>query len=159
MSYPNAETLVQSFSLTTRLMQNFIEDVSDEAACTTPPFPANSLNWVLGHIIAGRQRAIRALGRDDFMPEKAFARYLTGSDPVTPESTDAVPLSTLQAWLTISQEHLAAALAEVSVDDLARVIETRFGPRPAGQHVSGLHWHETFHVGQLEILREVALSE
>ena len=39
---------------------------------------------------------------------------------------------------------------------LAEVVETRFGERPVGQHVAGLHWHETYHTGQLELLRQLA---
>jgi hypothetical protein len=139
------------------MIHNFITGISDEAASVAPPYPINSFNWVVGHILSGRQRAIRALGREDFLPETMFTRYVTGSDPVTAESDDAVPLSAMQAYLQTSQEALAAALEAISTDELAEVIETRFGPRPVGEHVSGLHWHETYHVGQLEILREIAL--
>jgi len=158
MSYPDAGHLAQSYSLTTRLINNFITGITDAAACATPLSSVNSLNWVLGHILTSRQQVARALGGEDFMPEAASVRYMTGSDPVTPESSTMIPLSTLQEFLQASQESLADALATAAPEDLAQVIETRFGPRPVGQHVAGLHWHETFHVGQLEILREFALA-
>lgn len=158
MTHPTAPELAQSFSFTTRMITNFIDGITDEAACVSPSLPANSLNWVVGHIVVSRQRATRALGLDDFLPADTTARYATGSPPVTPESEDAVPLSTLRGYLLTAEEMLSSSLAQADEEKLATVIETRFGPRPVGQHLDGLHWHETYHIGQLEILREVALQ-
>ncbi|NIQ10155.1 MAG: hypothetical protein GWN61_15565, partial [candidate division Zixibacteria bacterium] len=33
------------------------------------------------------------------------------------------------------------------------------GEKPVGQHLSGLAWHETFHTGQLDLLRSLALNQ
>jgi hypothetical protein len=41
---------------------------------------------------------------------------------------------------------------------LAAIVDTRFGERPLGQHIDGLHWHETYHTGQLELLKALAES-
>lgn len=158
MGLTTADSIAQSFTFTTQMIENFATGISDEAALVTPPFPANSLNWVIGHIITGRQQALRALGGADILTPTQFDRYTTGSAPVTATSTDAVPLSELMRLLQDSRDALTAALSPTTDEQLETVIETRFGPRPVRQHLEGLHWHETYHVGQLEILRQVALQ-
>jgi len=62
------------------------------------------------------------------------------------------------ADLDEAQADIEAALANVSSNYLEEVVETRFGERPRWQHISGLGWHETYHVGQLELLRQLALA-
>jgi hypothetical protein len=34
--------------------------------------------------------------------------------------------------------------------------ETNRGLKPVAQHLAELHWHETYHTGQLELLRDLA---
>ena len=57
-----------------------------------------------------------------------------------------------------SQTRILAVLQNISPEELDTVVETRFGERPVGQHIAGLHWHETYHTGQLELLRALAKS-
>ena len=81
--------------------------------------------------------------------------YKTGSPPIT-SSDQALPLEKLLSDFDQSQERIAAALAEKSEAALLEEAETDRGIKPITQHLAGLHWHETFHVGQLELLRDLA---
>jgi hypothetical protein len=58
-----------------------------------------------------------------------------------------------------TQHRIAAALEACQEADLQRVAETERGAKPVWQHVEGLHWHETYHMGQFQILRNYALSQ
>jgi len=83
--------------------------------------------------------------------------YKTGSPPIT-SSDRAIPLEKLVSDLDQSQERIAVALGEKSEASLLEEAETDRGLKPIAQHLAGLHWHETFHVGQLELLRDLATA-
>ena len=139
MSYPDAQTLNQAYSSTQWLIKKHAGGLSHADSVVQPLFKANCFNWVLGHIISGRNEALTYLGGPPLWAEEELALYKTGSQPIT-NSEQALPLERLLADLDKSLPGI------------------RFGERPVGQHIDGLQWHETYHTGQLEILRELALS-
>jgi uncharacterized protein YciI len=55
-----------------------------------------------------------------------------------------------------SQGLIKAALARVTPQEMAAPLEGDKGGRTLGELLVGLHWHETYHAGQLEILRQLA---
>ncbi|MFN2221726.1 MAG: DinB family protein, partial [Candidatus Promineifilaceae bacterium] len=110
-----------------------------------------------GHILAGRNEALSYLGAELIWDEAELARYKTGSPPIT-RADQALPLERLLRDFEESQQRIVTALESASAEALATIVDTRFGERPLGQHIDGLHWHETYHTGQLEILRALALS-
>jgi hypothetical protein len=157
MNLPDAESLSESYGSTHWLIKKHAKDLSNADALVQPPYPGNCFNWVLGHIIAGRNEALTYLVADPVWGEDELARYRTGSEPVTIEN-QGLTLERLLADLELTQERITATLAEISPARLEEVVETRFGERPVAQHVDGLNWHETYHTGQLELLREMALA-
>jgi uncharacterized damage-inducible protein DinB len=110
---------------------------------------------VLGHILVGRNKVLRFLGEPPIWGDEHITRYETGSEPITTDD-QALPLEKLLSDLDQSQECIRAALEITSSEDLAAKVEFRGSERPLGQVLSGLHWHETYHTGQLEILRQLA---
>jgi len=157
MTYPDAQSLNQDYGTTHWLIGKLIAGLSNEDSLVQPPFEANCLNWVLGHILAGRNEALSYLGREPIWDEPELARYKTGSPPIT-DASQALPLERLVDDFEESQTRILAVLQNISPEELDTVVETRFGERPVGQHIAGLHWHETYHTGQLELLRALAKS-
>lgn len=155
MTHPDAETLNQSFALTYRIIKLQTDGLSHEDSILQPPFRANCLNWILGHIIVGRQSVLRRLGQTPLWDDPKVARYVTGSEPITGHER-ALPLETLLGDLDRSQQQIAAALEQTTPEHLAALVESRGSERPLGQVLAGLHWHETYHTGQLELLRQLA---
>jgi hypothetical protein len=155
MTYPDANSLGQSYGSTHWLIGNLVDGLSNEDSLVQPPFEANCLNWVLGHILAGRNEALTYLGVEAIWGEAELDRYKTGSPPIS-EASQALPFERLVHDFEESQQRILAALESVTPEELATVVETRFGDRPVGQHIAGLHWHETYHTGQLELLRALA---
>lgn len=155
MTFPDAHSLGQSYGSTHWLIGKLVDGLSNEDSLVQPPFEANCLNWVLGHILAGRNEALTYLGAEPIWGEAELDRYKTGSPPIV-EAAQALPLERLLHDFEESQQRILAALESVTSEELATVVETRFGDRPVGQHVAGLHWHETYHTGQLELLRALA---
>jgi len=157
MTYPDAHSLSQSYGSTHWLINKLVDGLSNEDSLVQPPFEANCLNWVLGHILAGRNEALSYLEAEPIWGETELARYKTGSPAIT-EANQALPLERLLSDFEESQKRIVGVLARTAPEALAVVVDTRFGERPVGQHIDGLHWHETYHTGQLELLRALAES-
>ena len=67
-----------------------------------------------------------------------------------------LPLEELLRLLAASQEPLAAALGRATPDDLAREWQVGQRTTTVGAWVFFLYFHETYHVGQTELLRQLA---
>ena len=155
MNYPDAESLTQSYATNHWLINVLIDGLDNEDSLVQPPYEGNCLNWVLGHIISGRHTALKLLSGHLFWSQAEIDLYKTGAPPITsPEQ--ALPLDKLVNDLELSQERIAAALEAMTESGLLEDGETERGVKPIAQHLEGLHWHETYHVGQLELLAELA---
>lgn len=155
MSHPSVEYLTRYFQLTTRIAQMQAGGLTTADSLLQPPFRGNCFNWVLGHIVAGRHFVLELLGQPPLWSAAELALYATDSEPIT-GGGQALPLARLLADLNETTRRIVEALANSSDDDLTRVLETAHGPVMVLQQIAGRHWHETYHVGQLELLRQLA---
>ena len=152
MSDPNK--LVQSYKLTHWLIHKQAEGLTHAESLLQLPFRGNCFNWVLGHILVSRDEALALLGEAPTLTEAEAARYKRGSDPITDEE-QAVPLEKLLQVFDTAQERLVAALPQVSSERWTAIYNEE-RQQSVGDRVAGLHWHETYHSGQLDILRQLA---
>lgn len=152
MTLPRAQELIDSYETNTWLTHHHIDSISDEESLLQLPFEANCLNWVVGHIIARRNSVLDALGLPELWEEEISARYRTGSDPIL-DAENARALSNLVADLDRSQEMISAALKEAGDDLLDAIVTNDRGEKSVIEHLKGFHWHETYHLGQLDLLR------
>ena len=145
--------LTESFQTTYWLIGKFAAGLTLEDSIAQPPFKANTFNWVLGHILVSRDRALSLLDQAPLLDPAETNLYETGSIPVNVET--AVSLSRLLQILDASQTALVGGLQAVSSEALAEQNDDA-RKQSSGDRLAGLHWHETYHVGQLEILRQVS---
>ena len=157
MTIPQAQDLIRDYAGNTWLIKRHTEQLTHEESMLQPPFPANCLNWVLGHIISRRNSALELLNHDPTWDHETETLYRSGSPPLT-DANAARPFPLLLQDLDETQERIEAALGTVSEEHMGRVVETDRGARPVGEHLAGLHWHETYHLGQLDILRAMILA-
>ncbi len=155
MTHPDAETLAQSYRVTHRIIKLQTSGLTHQDSLLQPPVRDNRLNWVLGHMIAGRGTALELLGQPPLWREGEAERYRSGPEPLT-GSEAALPLEGLLGDLDQSQQRIDSALQRIPPEELAHVKEFRGSERTLGQALAGLHWHETYHTGQLELLRQLA---
>jgi uncharacterized damage-inducible protein DinB len=120
------------------------------------PFRGNCLNWVLGHIAASRSNMLQALGEAPILSETQLKRYGYGSEPVCGDGEDILTLEQLLTVLEQSQKALTASLHKISTEELAREVQSFLGTTTLGQLVFFLYYHETYHTGQAEALRQLA---
>jgi len=157
MSFPTAEVISSTFASNHWLINYLVEGLNHEETLLQPEFEANCINWIVGHIIRGRSTAITLLEAEPVFTNALIERFKTGSAPVTGEG-DSIPFDELVDHLNQSQERIAAALESIAPGALAHENTTDRGTKPVGEHLSGLAWHETYHTGQLEFLRSLALQ-
>lgn len=150
------EQLVNAFAVNLRIVQRQTEGLSHEDSLLQPPFRGNCLNWVLGHVAVNRDRVLRALGEEPVLTEEQAARYESGSAPVIAADADVLALEQLLDVLSRAQDRIADGLGRLSADDLNVEIAVGEQTMTLGRRLFGLYFHETYHVGQTELLRQLA---
>jgi hypothetical protein len=120
------------------------------------PFRGNCLNWVLGHLTANRSGMMQALGEKPILSEAEVKRYGYGSEPVCGDTGDILTLEQLLAILEQSQQAITASLQKAGTEELAREVQSFLGTTTLGQLLFFLYWHESYHTGQTEALRQLA---
>ena len=132
------------------------KDLSHADSLLQLPFRGNCLNWVLGHIAGTRNGMLQYLGEEPSLSQAQMARYGYASDPVCGEDEGILELAELLAALEAAQQGIAARLEAITPDELAREVESFLGTTTLGQLLFYLYWHESYHVGQTETLRQLA---
>jgi hypothetical protein len=120
------------------------------------PFRGNCMNWVLGHLAANRSTMMQFLGEKPILSEAQVKRYGYGSEPVCGDTGDILTLEQLLTVLDQSQQAVAASLQTISAEELAREVQSFLGTTTLGQLLFFLYWHESYHTGQAEALRQLA---
>ena len=121
------------------------------------PFRSNCFNWVLGHLLSNRRTVLKLLGDEQTLAEALIARYEYGSEPVTAEGEGVLPLEQLLSLLELAQAQIAKLLEAISDEEIARPLVV-FGTRERtlGEWLFFFYFHDCYHTGQAEILRQAA---
>jgi hypothetical protein len=154
--------LAKQFEMNVRTMELNLDGVSHEQSLFRPQPAGNSVNWIVGHVLANRDAVHRLLGLDPAWGDGS-ERYVRGSEPIT-DPSDAVRLDSLLARLRFSQRAVAAAL-DAAGDTLLTAAPQAQAPQaqapgvedspPAGLQLAFLAFHESYHAGQLGLLRRL----
>ena len=152
MSDNRAETIVRDYAFHNRIIHFYADGLNHEESIWQLPFEHNCFNWILGHIVANRSHALESLAFDHDWQEDVRALYHDGTPPIKPDSP-AIALPQLVTWLDASVELMGAALAGQAAAWLDEAHANYRGEKSRFEHVSGFHWHEGFHLGQLEMVK------
>lgn len=147
------ERIISTLQTNHWLVQKQAEGLSHEDSLLQLPFRGNCFNWVLGHIIVSRHTMLQLVGESPLWQQPDLERYKRGSEPVTSPEQGLRFEQMLETLQTIN-ERLVAALGRLSPADLE--IVSNGDESTIGEQLEGLTWHETYHVGQTEILRQLA---
>lgn len=158
MTGEKAQTIVQMYEFHTMLIHRFVDGVDHQESVLQLPFEHNCMNWILGHIVTNRSHALEAVGATHDWQEAVRARYHQDTPPVTTAS-DAIEFSTLVKYLDQSVRLMQAALEGVPDAQLGEIHSNYRGEKSRYEHLTSFHWHEGFHLGQLDILRAFIESQ
>jgi hypothetical protein len=150
----NSQDLSNAFARNGEIIKMQTQGLTDEDCMRQLPH-GNCLNWVLGHIASNRDVVLETLGEPPFMGDSGV-RYKRNSDPVTHADEGTLTLEELLTWLDRSQERISTALSKMDEAALAREYTIRAQKTTVGQRAFFLYFHETYHVGQTELFRQLA---
>ena len=147
--------LAAAFERNVRIVKRQAEGLTHADSLIQPASQGNCLNWVVGHMTANRDQILETLGEP--LLAAPGARYTRGSQPLTGDGEGVLPLEELLARLEQTQPRIAAALERLGEAGLAREeTQDTERKRTVGQQVFFLYFHEVYHVGQTEQLRQLA---
>ena len=113
---------VNSLKFIDRVIKNKTEGVSHEGSMKQLDFPANCMNWNLGHLLVYREQILGRIDGETEADEAEFAMYGAGSKPLT-DSEAAMPLSTLLTRLDDASARLIAAIEAMPSEKLDEVLD------------------------------------
>jgi hypothetical protein len=152
MNTPKAQKVLDDYEFHTHFIHNFVDGITHAESVLQLPFDHNCMNWILGHIVTNRSHVLETVGATHSWQEEVRALYHQDTPPITPEGK-SVRFETLVSYLDESVELLKAALENVSNEYLEETHSNYRGEKTRYAHVTSFHWHECFHIGQLEILQ------
>ena len=152
----NATDLADAFARNVNVIKMQTEGLTHEDSLRQLPFRSNCLNWVLGHLAENRDHVLELLGEPPQIGELS-SRYKRGSDPLTESGQGTLRLEEILDWLDRAQKHIAPAILQMDDAAWSREVKTSNNrTATVGQRVFFLYFHETYHVGQTELYRQLA---
>lgn len=141
-----------------RTLLRQISGLTHEQSLLQPPFRGNCLNWVVWHVVMSRERMLLLVDADPVWTAEPRMRYERNSEPIT-DSKDALHFDKIVADLGVLHERLVSRLQAITADDL-NVGKVPYNlpadPEPVWDWLQFLLWHETYHIGNTELLRQLA---
>lgn len=154
---PTVPQYINHIRLIDRIVKGKTEGLTHADSMCQLPFPGNCLNWNLGHILVYRMQYLGVIDGVSKPDPAEFAIYGGGSDPLT-DSAKAIPLETLMTRLEESSALVIAALESMPPEKLATIHDAEKGTTIDDRLQFYVIFHEAYHVGQMELLRELALA-
>jgi hypothetical protein len=153
-----AHTLLEMAGRNFGVVQRQVKDLTHEDSLLQLPFRGNCLNWVMGHIMQSRDKMLQQVDEPSVWTADQIARYERESPPVT-SVVDAIRFEQILTDFQTTHERLTSKLKMMSIDDLTAPAKEVIKGIPDWNVAEFLHfllWHETYHVGQTELLRQLA---
>ncbi|HDD55523.1 MAG TPA: hypothetical protein ENG59_04710 [Chloroflexi bacterium] len=151
------QNLADAYGRNLEIVKLQTEGLTQQDSLIQLPFRSNCLNWVVGHILTNRCNILSLLGAKDLRPEVNLDHYEREADPIQGPGEGVLMLSELLAHLKTTQRGLEKALGAESEESLQRRAPYRDRPeRPVAFWLFFLYFHDSYHVGQTEILRQAA---
>ena len=132
------------------------DGLSHSDSLLQPESRGNCLNYVLGHMMSSRETVMRMLGLEPMMTPEERTRYGSDTDPIAEDGEGVVPLARLLELLTTSTERIIESVEKLSPQDLEMEVQLGQSTATLGQRLEFFGWHEAYHVGQTEYLRQLA---
>jgi uncharacterized damage-inducible protein DinB len=152
------QELAAAFAFNLRGAKELTIGLNHADSVLQPPARGNCLNWVLGHMLDTRNDVLKLLGQSGFLTEAQAKRYGYGSQPVCEDGGDILKLETAMALLEKSQSAIEAALGAASEETLAKEHKSFMGTTTLAFFLLIMYRHESYHLGQAELLRELAID-
>jgi uncharacterized damage-inducible protein DinB len=151
---PRVVPLAMILQLNTRLFRNCLDGLTEEQANLRPSDTTNSAVFVAAHLADSRFFLLRALGAERPNP---LARYLDGRRSID-DLDQNPPLDVIATAWQDAAGALTERLSAIPAPELDTAAPTRFPieDRTVLGVLTFLVQHDSYHVGQLALLRKYA---
>lgn len=142
--------IVRNYQKNTGFLQYLLNGLTDEDMLARTG-QSNTIGWILGHLILHRGKTLQLLKIpcEIHESEKAFERGV--------EKNIELRLDVTQALKDMMSrgEQLVERILELDETDLQRTLDVSFpgGKNDLGSGLSFAAWHETFHIGQIDLIK------
>jgi hypothetical protein len=150
------QDFIRLFSIENDLIKSQTEGLTQADSLVQPQPSGNCMNWVLGHILESQITLLTVLGGVSPVDPAELTIYKRESDPITADIPGVHQLEWLVNGIDAVHKVLVARLAEMKENDFKREIQQAERKFTLGWRFLFLHFHYTYHVGQLELLRQLA---
>ncbi len=120
-----------------------LEEISNEESLTIANDKVNTINWVAGHLVNSRDDLLEDVGRERILKPEYAEYYGRGKSLPGPEA--AIDIEEIKKDYERLTEEINKILAE--------------GDDEKDQRVAFFMFHESYHAGQLGILRKLLGKE
>jgi hypothetical protein len=154
-----ADGLIRALTRNADYLSTHLAGLTHADALVQPPVRGNCLLWIVGHIVCYRNYMLNVLGLPRVLPVETAQRFARGSAPVLGEETGLPRLEQLMQAYANSQARVFEALPRLTAAQAAEVVTEGDFTLPRAELVMSYMRHESYHAGQLELLREIALAQ
>lgn len=146
--------ILNSFKTNNAVVDMQTKGLTHEDTLLQLPFRGNCLHWVLGHMIASREWVLEAVGQDPVWPKEVSDGFQYNTEPITSSDDPRImPFEKMLADFKVGLERLEAGLDTLPEEKLEEKDERG---NPLAGRMNFAAWHEGYHAGQLEYLRQLA---
>ena len=150
------QQLSDAYALNLRVVEMQLNGLSHADTLILTPYNINTLNWVLGHMAVYRDIVLDLLGETPELTPEETERYKRESEPITADGADVMPLERILKALRGGQERISARLPHLTSEELERPIQLRERTTTVAARLHWYYFHDTYHTGQTDLLRQVA---
>jgi uncharacterized damage-inducible protein DinB len=153
----DAAALTTMFEINADVLARTADGVDHATSLRAPEAGGNCMSWVLAHLIDARNGALRMVGAEPAGDRPKLERFARGSDPLT-DASEAIDWSELVATFQEQRARLRERLGAMTPEDLAQPLPEDRNPFQVdnlGQMLAIFFYHESYHTGQLGVLRRV----
>ena len=109
-------------------------------------------------LLSGSSHVLETIDVSHAWQEEVRAFYHMGTPAITTQSK-AVNFDKLVEYLDESVELIESALEKMSDEQLEKKHSNYRGEKSRYEHLTSFHWHEAFHIGQLEVVKAFVESK
>jgi uncharacterized damage-inducible protein DinB len=138
------------------LIKEQIKDVSDSEMLIQPPNGGNCMLWTLGHLAESLIPILRFL--DGKKPEGLtdLSRFERGSEPILGPEAGLMTASELMTAYEVLHQAVLEKLEPMTDADFDEEVPGFGRPARRGWMLFFMEFHHAYHIGQLELLRNLA---
>lgn len=155
MTPVTAKMQIEILKFNNNVIHMQLKDITHAESLLQLPFRGNCMNWVIGHILGIRHECLTYMGLPGVLTEAEVNTYQYGSEPIT-SAEQASDLDSMVKRLDETLLTLVNHLEKITKEELFIEVQHWLGARPLAEALSYAQWHEAYHTGQLEQLRQLA---